>query len=942
MKTIKKISFVGIITMFLVALFASVISNPALASTGTTVTRSFSNNTPVASSTLNVSLAVNVVSPDTYYAIDETVPTGWVISNPGTGDTSQANHIKWVVISGATSTTYQYTVLVPSTASGTSTFSGIFGTNSINPPITITGSSSVAVTSQSMPILTSITLAPINSLIVIGNTQQFTATGYDQNNIVLSTQPTFTWTSSNLTTGTINSNGLFSALAVGTSTVTATSGTTTGSTLITVQNQTSTTSLMVTQITPIQTSAISNNTYANGWKWIFNVTVPANETKLDMKFSNWASGSNIIPVGGNVRYFSAQSSNANSESSAVSIGSSDTYPTTDVILNGDLDATSSGRQVQVTVEAKIPVGSANGTYSTTYGIQSNASTSTQPLNIISVSNPANINVATGTELNTINFPDNVDVTLGNNSTTSLPVVWDFSSSTPDYDGSATGTYAFSGTVTLSDGITNSQDLMATENVVVGTSTSQSLNISSIITPTVTVPLETEIGSTTLPETVVVRFADNSTTSLPVIWSDLSTPTYNDEVPGTYVFLGSLVLPLPVGVTNIGHLMPRVNVVVISSSTMDIMSVTNPANIRVPVNTELNTINFPDNVDVTLGNNSTTSLPVVWDFSSSTPDYDGSATGTYAFSGTVTLSDGITNSQDLMATENVVVGNSSSTEPTDIVSVTNPDDINVSVGTELNTINFPDNVDVTLGDNSTTSLPVDWNFTSTPEYDGDATGTYAFIGTLVISDSDCITNTQDLTVTENVVVGGSSEQQGLRAISVADIPDINVTTGTTLGNINFPDNVDVTLSDGSVISVPISLNGSSDPAYDGSTEGTYVFPGSLDLPDEVSNPNDLTVNINVVVGTSSNEPLDAISVAALPDINVTTGTALGDINFPDNVDVTLSDSSVISVPIIINGTSDPVYNGDEDGTYTFSASLDLPHNVANTTSLIANVNVVVGQ
>ena len=103
-----------------------------------------------------------------------------------------------------------------------------------------------------------------------------------------------------------------------------------------------------------------------------------------------------------------------------------------------------------------------------------------------------------------------------------------------------------------------------------------------------------------------------------------------------------------------------------------------------------------------------------------------------------------------------------------------------------------------------------------------------------------------------------------------------------------------------------------------------------------------VTQSIVIGSSPNQNLDIVSVGSLDDINVANGTDLNTINFPDNVDVTLGDSSVISIPVIWSGTSDPIYNGNEDGTYVFSASLVLPNDVINTTNLIANVNVVVGQ
>jgi hypothetical protein len=73
------------------------------------------------------------------------------------------------------------------------------------------------------PVLTSITVSPATASVQNGGTQQFTATGYDQNNVPMNPQPTFTWSVSG--GGSINSSGLFTATTVGSNfTVTAASG----------------------------------------------------------------------------------------------------------------------------------------------------------------------------------------------------------------------------------------------------------------------------------------------------------------------------------------------------------------------------------------------------------------------------------------------------------------------------------------------------------------------------------------------------------------------------------------------------------------------------------------------------------------------------------------------------------------------------------------------
>jgi uncharacterized repeat protein (TIGR01451 family) len=72
-------------------------------------------------------------------------------------------------------------------------------------------------------VLTSIAISPQSVTLYVGEQQQFTATAYDQVDNVME-GVTFNWTVGDDTIGTINANGLFTALAVGTTTITAVSG----------------------------------------------------------------------------------------------------------------------------------------------------------------------------------------------------------------------------------------------------------------------------------------------------------------------------------------------------------------------------------------------------------------------------------------------------------------------------------------------------------------------------------------------------------------------------------------------------------------------------------------------------------------------------------------------------------------------------------------------
>ncbi|MBP9847576.1 MAG: hypothetical protein KBD43_16080 [Saprospiraceae bacterium] len=135
---------------------------------------------------------------------------------------------------------------------------------------------------------------------------------------------------------------------------------------------TDTVELSVVSIQTIKADATPNNTFENGWKWILDVTLPENETYLQLKFEDWIDGANTIPVANNVRYYSSQALLSKTPTDAVVISSNSfgAIMKIDPDISNDLDTNIIGRQIQVVVEMKIPSSSPNGNYSSNYYVQS--------------------------------------------------------------------------------------------------------------------------------------------------------------------------------------------------------------------------------------------------------------------------------------------------------------------------------------------------------------------------------------------------------------------------------------------------------------------------------------------------------------------------------------------------------------------------------------------
>ena len=128
--------------------------------------------------------------------------------------------------------------------------------------------------------------------------------------------------------------------------------------------------LAVTSIDVLDSSAVANGNFEDGWKYAFNITVPTDETDLAMKFADWTKtgdAAEIIPAANNIRISSVQ---ADSDST-VMITAADTYSSPALHMNEDLDPSTPGLQVRVIVEVRVPSGTESGSYTTSYGVLTN-------------------------------------------------------------------------------------------------------------------------------------------------------------------------------------------------------------------------------------------------------------------------------------------------------------------------------------------------------------------------------------------------------------------------------------------------------------------------------------------------------------------------------------------------------------------------------------------
>lgn len=202
-------------------------------------------------------------------------------------------------------------------------------------------------------------------------------------------------------------------------------------------------------------------------------------------------------------------------------------------------------------------------------------------------------------------------------------------------------------------------------------------------------------------------------------------------------------------------------------------------------------------------------------------------------------------------------------------------------------------------------------------------------------------------------------------SVASINKVVITSPNLPQIITNPSDKTITVGDNASFTVSASgssliyqwqvyegngfVNISDDERYSGTTSDTLnitgattdmsgykykVVVGSTEIESgQASEAATLTVN------AATHNEIRVTAVDVLQDISVANGTDISNLNLPETVDVTLSDSSTTSAAVTWND-GNPEYEGETARTYAFTGTLKLPNGVTNTNDLKASVNVIV--
>ncbi|MEG6523085.1 Ig-like domain-containing protein [Desulfotomaculum sp. 1211_IL3151] len=361
----------------------------------------------------------------------------------------------------------------------------------------------------------------------------------------------------------------------------------------------------------------------------------------------------------------------------------------------------------------------------------------------------------------------------------------------------------------------------------------------------------------------------------------------------------------------------------SSSAIGISKI---SSITVAYGTTLDKLDLPTQVEISLSNGTKQTAGVTWD--QGTPAYDGTQAGVYEFRGTLSLSGGVRNPDNLKAEIKVTV----LSQEHSVIGISNINSITVAYGTTLDKLDLPAQVEISLGNGTKQTAGVTWD-QGTPAYDGKTAGTYAFQGTLNIPKE--IKNPEGLKAKVKVIVLAPE----IQIQTVASLSDLTVANGTMLGSLGLPPQVGITLSNGISQIVEVIWDQGT-PTYNGNTAGTYEFAGTLNLPQGITNPQRIKASVKVtVMPVPQPQKVEIAAVSIIQEIPVEYGTAQENLGLPEEVEVSLSDGTYRTLEITWDqGT--PTYNGYAPGAYAFAGTLNLPSEVNNPAGLVAKVKVIV--
>ncbi|KZE55642.1 hypothetical protein AV540_26275, partial [Brevibacillus parabrevis] len=350
--------------------------------------------------------------------------------------------------------------------------------------------------------------------------------------------------------------------------------------------------------------------------------------------------------------------------------------------------------------------------------------------------------------------------------------------------------------------------------------------------------------------------------------------------------------------------------------------------------------LPSWVEVTLSDGTKEELYVRWDFSAYDPDLSSkqtfTAVGTLRGSSwSAELPKGVKNAQNLKVQAKITV--EGAMQVTSVASV--PMKTNIENGTSFYQLGLPNEVTVTLSDNSTQNVGVTWQ-----QGDYDPQNLEAHVVTIKGRLGDRyglprgIKNDQNVEAEIQISVNAAREIESITPVELTGVLSGTAKTAKALG---LPETVEVVLSGGKKVAVPVQwdvAHTTYDPAK--ATAQTFEVEGSLvNIPDGIVPGS--TLKAKAIVSTGDAVPItnvETVTVANVPGgISKTYLAAY----LPKQVDVTLQDGKKAKVDVTWDVAGSTYNDSDEQeqSVVVTGTLVNFPAGVSgNNQTATANVTV----
>ena len=425
----------------------------------------------------------------------------------------------------------------------------------------------------------------------------------------------------------------------------------------------------------------------------------------------------------------------------------------------------------------------------------------------------------------------------------------------------------------------------------------------------------------LPSSIEVTLDDGTKKNIDVSYDK----TFNSTDVGTIqTITGTLVLPTDGSIEN-----PENFNLEVSFRVYDYITniVNNSISRSVEYNTQFNDIpDIPMTTTCNLASGNTKPFDIDWNEAKT--NYDPENSSKQNLTGYIVEKDNIRNINNL----NVALAVTVAARKFDIISINADETVHeVEFGTVYSALGLPSSVTVTLDDNSTKTVLVNWDNST---YSNTSTLTEQTISGTLVLDSNT-TNSKGLIATYIVKVK-EKPVVPKNIIEIESLSSKTVDYGTTFENLELPTSVSVTAKNDketSTISLAVNWNSAD---YDLTKENVnQTITGELVLIDGVTNTNNLKASCIIKV---KEQILNIISVNNDGIIHeVEYDTPYSSLRLPDKVTVTLSNNSTKDLAV----TWSNVYSSKmTDTTQTLIGILTLASNITNNNDLKAEYIVKV--